>query len=93
MNQPDSGDAAAAPYVFGALGECCPQTSMSQSTEGNFTSTLEHLSASGSNVPVFDAVNDTAFTLAPTSMGTFTNPTTTPNYAYPVRNQSSDCEH
>jgi hypothetical protein len=89
MNQSDLADAAAAPYVFGALGDYYPQTSMSQSIQGDFTSSLEHLSASGSNLPVFDAVNDTAFTLAPTSMGTFTNLT----YAYPVSNQSFDCEH
>jgi hypothetical protein len=86
MNQPDLADAAAAPYVFGALGEYYPQTSMSQSTQGDVTSTLEHVSASGSDFPIFDAVNDTAFTLAPTSMGTFTNLTTPPNYAYPVSN-------
>ena len=86
MNQPDSADAAAGPYVFGAPGDYYPQVSMSQSIQG---SALEHLSASGSDLPVFDAVNDTAFTLAPTSMGTFTNL----NYAYPVSNQSFDCEH
>jgi hypothetical protein len=68
MNQPDLVDAAAAPYVFGALGEYYPH-------------------------PIFDAVNETAFTLAPTSMGTFTNLTIPPNYAYPVSNQSFDCEH
>jgi hypothetical protein len=89
MNQPDLADAAATPYVFGALGDYYSQASMSQSIQGNFTSAIEHLSASGSNLPIFDAVNDTAFTLAPTSMGTFTNL----NYAYTVSNQSFDCEH
>ena len=89
MNQPDLADAAAAPYVFKALGDYYPQTSMSHSIQEDSTSALEHLSTSGSNVPIFDAVNDTAFTLAPTSMGAFTNI----NYAYPVSNQSFDCEH
>ena len=93
MNQPDSADAAAAPYVFGALGKYNPQNSTSQSIQGVFTTSHEHLSASGSSLPIFDAVNDTAFALAPTSMGTFTNPTVQSNYAYPVSNQSFDCEH
>jgi hypothetical protein len=93
MNQLDLADAAATPYVFGALRESYPQTSMSQSIQGYYTSTLEHLSDFGSDLPIFDAANDTAFTLAPTSMGTFTDPTILPNYAYPVSNQLFDCEH
>ena len=93
MNQPDSADAAAAPHVFGVLGKYNPQNSTSQSTQGVFTTSMEHLSASGSNPPIFDAVNDTAFTLAPTSMGTFTNLIMPPNYVSPVSNRSFDCEH
>jgi hypothetical protein len=94
MNQPDLADAAATPYVFGALRESYPQTSMSQSIQGYYTSTLEHLSDFGSNLPIFDAAtNDTAFTLAPTSMGTFTDLTIPPNYACHVSNQLFDCEH
>ena len=85
MNQPDSYHAgvAAPPYVFGALGEHYPQASMLQNSHVDLASALEHLS----NLPIFDAVNDTVFTLAPTSMGTFTTLTTPPEYAFPVSNQ------
>ena len=80
MDQTDSYHAgvAATPYVFGGLGEHYPQTS-----HVDLASALEHLS----NLPIFDAVNDTAFDLAPTSMGTHTNSTTPPEYAFPVSNQ------
>ena len=86
MNQTDSYHAgvAAPPYVFGALEERYPQTS--QNNHVDLTSALEHLS----NLPKFDAVNDTAFTLSPTSMGTFTNLTTPPEYAFPVSNKWLD---
>ena len=93
MSQPDLADAAATPYIFGALRESYPQTSMSQSIQGGNTSALEHLSEFGSNLPIFDAISDTAFTLTPTSMGTFADLTIAQNYADPVSNQSFDCEH
>ena len=93
MNQLDLADASAVPYVFGALEDYYAPTSMSQTIREGFTSSLEHLSDFGSNLPMLDAVNDKAFTLAPTSTQTFTNLTTTPNYAYTVSDQPFDFEH
>ncbi|KAF8481782.1 hypothetical protein DFH94DRAFT_681140 [Russula ochroleuca] len=88
MNNSDSTDvdAATAPWpdLFEAMRDHS-DTSFLQSIRGDLTiSAPGHLSSAGSDLPNFNAVNDTAFTPAPTtSMGRFTNSTTQTNYTYP----------
>jgi hypothetical protein len=44
-----------------------------------------HVSSAGSELPIFNAVSDTAFTPAPTtSMGAYTNLTNQTNHTFPV---------
>jgi hypothetical protein len=85
MNKSDSAEhAAPQPDLFAVLREYYPDISMPQSSiHEDLTSTLLD----------FDAVNYSAYTLTPTSIGTFTNLTTLPTYAHPVSKQWCDGRH
>jgi hypothetical protein len=84
MNESDPAERAVPrPDLFGGLRDYYPHTSMLQSIHGDLTSALLD----------FDAVDYPAFTPAPASTGTFTNPTNPPTYAYPVSKQQFDDRH
>ena len=52
------------------------------------------VSSAGSELPIFNAVGDTAFTPAPThSMGAYTNLTNQTNYTCPVSKPQYDRRH
>ena len=97
MNNSDSTDADVAaagwPDLLGAMSGYS-HTSVPQSMHGDLISAPRQLYSVASDLPNFNAVNDTAFPPAPaTSMGTFTNLTTQPNYTYPVSKQRFDRRH
>jgi hypothetical protein len=52
-----------------------------------------HISSAGSDLRNFNAVSDTAFTPAPTSMAGFTNFTSQPNHTYSVSKPWFDRRH
>jgi hypothetical protein len=85
MNKSDSAEhAAPQPDLFEVLRDYYPDTSMPQS------SIYEDLASA---LLDFDAVNYSASTLPPTSIGTFTNLTTPSIYAHPVSKQRCDGRH
>ena len=53
-----------------------------------------HVSSAGSELPIFNAVSDTAFTPAPTtSMGAYTSLTNQTNHTFPVSKPLYDRRH